>query len=70
MAKNDMVEMPAPARRLLRIKVTADYLSCTNWWMEEALRNGIIPFRTLGKRRVIDVKDLYAFVDNQKTKAA
>jgi len=58
---------PGPARRVvltqgtekrgLTIPELAQYLGMTNWAAEEALRDGKIKFRWLGKRKVVDRKD-------------
>jgi len=56
--------------RLLRITQAAQYLSVTNWFMETLLRENEIPSLMLGKRKVVDVRDLDAWVDKQKSVAA
>jgi hypothetical protein len=43
----------------------ATYLSATNWFVEELARGGNIRVFTIGKRRVIDVRDLDAWIDAQ-----
>lgn len=56
--------------RLLRIPEAARYLSAANWFVEELCRNKKIPSLILGKRRVIDVRDLDVWIDAQKQAAA
>ena len=53
--------------RLLRISDAAKYLSCTNWYMETLLREGIVRSFFLGKRKVVDVRDLDAYIDRLKS---
>jgi excisionase family DNA binding protein len=50
-------------RRCLRIPDAANYLSATNWFVETLVREGTVRSFILGKRRVIDVKELDRFVD-------
>jgi excisionase family DNA binding protein len=56
--------------RLLRIQDAARYLSCTNTFIETLIREKTVPSFILGKRRLIDVVDLDAFVDRKKTEQA
>jgi excisionase family DNA binding protein len=56
----------APAPRLLRINEAAEYVSSTTWFMETLIREGKIPHLILGKRRVIDVRDLDVWIEEQK----
>jgi excisionase family DNA binding protein len=58
-----------PNSRLLRISQAAQYLSVTNWFMETLLREKVIPSLFLGKRKVVDVRDIDAWIDRQKQKA-
>lgn len=52
--------------RLLRIQDVARYLSATNWFVEELLRNGKLRFVVAGKRKVVDVKDVDEWIEAQK----
>src|SRR4051812_46416820 len=52
--------------RLLRIQDVARYISATNWFVEELIRDKKIRFLVLGKRRVIDVNDLNDWIEMQK----
>jgi excisionase family DNA binding protein len=52
--------------RLLRIPDAARYLSCTYSFVETLVREKTIPSFILGKRRVIDMVDLDAYVDRRK----
>jgi excisionase family DNA binding protein len=49
----------------LRIRAAADYLSAKEYFVETLLREGEIPFRILGKRRVIEKADLDAWLEKQ-----
>jgi hypothetical protein len=51
--------------RLLRPDAAARYLSSTAWFIENKMRNGEIPFRWVGKRKVIDVSDLDHWIELQ-----
>jgi excisionase family DNA binding protein len=59
----------SPAPRLLRISEAARYLSATPWLIRSLIWSRSIPFLKLGKRHVIDVRDLDAYVDSQKAGA-
>ena len=52
--------------RMLRIQDVARYLSATNWFVEELLRNGKLRFVVAGKRKVVDVKDVDDWIEAQK----
>ncbi len=56
--------------RCLTIKQAALYLGCTVWAVRELLWKGEIPFLRVGKRQVIDIRDLDAFIDARKSYAA
>ncbi len=55
--------------RLLRIQDAARYLSATTWFVETLLRENKIPSLIVGKRRVIDVIDLDAWIEAEKAKS-
>lgn len=55
--------------RLLRIVDAAKYLSSTTWFVEELLRKSIVPSLLIGKRRVVDVRQLDIFIDQQNEQA-
>jgi len=59
-----------PAPRLPRIAEAARYLSATTWFIRSLIWSHSIPFLQLGKRHLIDVRDLDAYIDSQKTGAA
>lgn len=59
----------AVAPRLLRIQGAAAYLSATTWFVETLIREKQIPSLILGKRRVIDVRDLDIWIEQQKRNA-
>jgi excisionase family DNA binding protein len=55
--------------RLLRIQDAARYLSATTWFIETLIREKKIPSLIVGKRRVIDVLDLDAWIETEKAKS-
>jgi hypothetical protein len=57
------------APRRLRIPDAAKYIASTNWFMETLLREGDIPYHWSGKYKVVDVKELDAYVDRQAQSA-
>lgn len=52
--------------RLLGVKDAARYLGATVWFVRSALWAGHIPYLTLGKRFVIDIADLDAWIAAKK----
>ncbi len=64
------LSLPTVIPRLLRIQDAARYISATNWFMEELIRTKQIRSLVLGKRRVIDVHDLDAWIASEKERAA
>jgi excisionase family DNA binding protein len=52
--------------RLLRIVGAATYLGCTFGWIETLIREKSVPSVILGKRRLIDIRDLDAYVERVK----
>ena len=61
---------PATAQpRLLRVAEAARYLSATPWFIRCLIWSRSIPYLQLGKRHLIDVRDLDTYVDSQKTGA-
>jgi predicted DNA-binding transcriptional regulator AlpA len=60
----------AIAPRLLRLTDAAFYLSSTTWFVEELVRTGKIRSRIIGKRRVIDIRDLDAWIEKQSGSAS
>jgi excisionase family DNA binding protein len=69
MKKNNSKPTNAPApqqgpeSRALTIPQLAQYLNMKNWHVEEILRKGEIPFRWIGKRKIVDRKDADAYFD-------
>lgn len=55
--------------RLLRIQDAARYLSSTTWFVETLIREKQIPSLIIGKRRVIDINDLDAWIEKQKPRS-
>lgn len=55
--------------RLLRIADAARYLSATTWFVETMIREKVIPSLIVGKRRVVDVRDLDEWIDNEKARS-
>jgi excisionase family DNA binding protein len=56
------------SRHALRIPEAAEYIGATNWFIEELVRNGEIPFRDYGKYRTLDADDLDAWIQEQPKK--
>ena len=63
------VSEPKSAPRLLRVQQAAEYLSTTPWFIRSLIWSHSIPFLQLGKRHLLDVRDLDAYVDSQKSAA-
>jgi excisionase family DNA binding protein len=61
-----ILEQSTIVPRLLRIPDAARYLSCTYSFMETLVREKTIPSFILGKRRLIDVIDMDAYVGRRK----
>lgn len=53
-------------RRLLTIQAAAEYLSTTPWAIRSLLWGREVPFLRLGKRFLLDVRDLDAWIDRNK----
>jgi excisionase family DNA binding protein len=60
--------VPSITPRLFRVPQAAQYLGATNWFVEEQFRNRNIPFIVVGKYRVVDVRDLDAWIDAEKAR--
>jgi excisionase family DNA binding protein len=56
---------PLISRHALRIPQAAQFVGGTPWLIEELIRNGEIPFRVIGKYRVLDADDLDAWLQAQ-----
>jgi excisionase family DNA binding protein len=54
--------------RLLGIPEAGAYISGTNWFVEELVRNNEIRAIVVGKGRKIDIRDLDAWIDSEKEK--
>jgi excisionase family DNA binding protein len=61
---------PDVSPRLLRVPQAAQYLGATNWFVEELCRNKRIAFLTVGKYRVIDVRELDRWIEAQQGSGA
>jgi hypothetical protein len=64
---NSQPTNPAPQHaesRALTIPRLAQYLNMKNWHAEELLRKGRIPFRWIGKRKIVDRKDADVYFDS------
>jgi excisionase family DNA binding protein len=51
-------------KRGLTIRELAQYLGMTNWAAEEALREGKIRFKWMGKRKVVDRRDADTYFES------
>jgi excisionase family DNA binding protein len=60
---------PRSVPRLLRIADAADYLSCTFGFIETLYREGTIKPVLLGKRHLLDIRDLDAYIEQLKETA-
>jgi excisionase family DNA binding protein len=60
--------IPTITPRVLRIAEAAKYIGATNWRMETLLREKKIRSFIQGKRRVVDIKDLDAWIEAEKRK--
>jgi hypothetical protein len=57
---------PTVSPRLLRIPLAAQYIGATNWFVEELCRNRQIAYLTVGKYRVIDIRELDRWIEAQQ----
>jgi len=62
----DPLGMASIQPRLLRVTQAAAYLGCSPWHVRRLLWAKEIPFLRLGKRFVVDMRDLDAFIARQK----
>lgn len=62
--------MPESERRYLRIAEAAAYLNTTPWQIRTLIWNRAIPYMAIGKRHVLDKRDLDLYVQNAKVGAA
>jgi excisionase family DNA binding protein len=60
---------PPVEPRLLRISHAASYIGATPWFIRSLIWGNRIPYVTLGKRHLIDRKDLDAYVERVKVSA-
>jgi excisionase family DNA binding protein len=56
--------------RLLTIKSAAQYLGATIWAVRSLCWNHALPYLKIGHRILLDVADLDAFIETQKTEVA
>lgn len=54
------------APRMLTIRMVAEYLSATNWFVEELIRNRELPAQKFGKSYVVDLNDINEWVEKKK----
>src|SRR6266481_6146876 len=67
---NTAPTIPLRSRHALPVPDAARYLGVTNWFVEELVRNGIVPFRELdngsnSSPRLLDADDLDAYLASQ-----
>jgi excisionase family DNA binding protein len=65
--QNNPIEPIAVPPRLIRITAAAHYLSCSYGWIETLIRERSIPSVIIGKRCLLDVRDLDAYIDRVKS---
>lgn len=66
MAKSNHPEQVAPVDttdRLLPVNEIAEYLGTHRAWVYRAMRNGTLPYVTVGARRRVRMSDLRAYLD-------
>jgi len=56
------------SRHALRVPQAAKYIGATNFFVEELIRNGEIPFRDYSEARTVDADDLDAWILQQPKK--
>ena len=61
-----MANKPEINPRMLTIPMIAKYLSATNWYVEELIRNKKLPALKMGKSWVVDLHDLNDWIDQEK----
>jgi excisionase family DNA binding protein len=54
--------------RGLRIPQAAEYIGCSPWFVEEAIRQGRLKATKMGRPWVMFIEDLDAFIDQEKSK--
>lgn len=56
-----------PARRMLKLKVAAEYLGISTWTLRRILRSGQIPYVQRGEGNILlDLRDLDADIEKNK----
>jgi excisionase family DNA binding protein len=65
------IRNPVP-KRLLTIKEAAQYLSLSVYSVREMIWGGVLPYikREGGRKYLLDIRDLDAFIDSQKASYA
>jgi len=53
-------------KRLISIREAGEYLSRSPWTIAEMVRTGKIPYVRDGKRKLLDLQDLDAWIDSNK----
>jgi excisionase family DNA binding protein len=61
-----MAEINSINPRMLTIPMVAKYLSATNWFCEELIRNKQLPARKHGKSWVVDLHDINTWIGQRK----
>lgn len=64
-AKENNIDRAVP-KRLLSFKEASVYLGRSPWVVAEMVRAGKLPFIRDGKRKLLDIKDLEAWIDGNK----
>jgi excisionase family DNA binding protein len=52
--------------RMLTVPMVAKYLSATNWFVEELVRNKQLPAQKYGKSWVVDLQDINTWIEQRK----
>ena len=60
--------IPFQPRRGYRIAQAAEYIGCTPWYCEEAIRQHRLKATKMGRAWVVFIEDLNTFIDQEKSK--
>jgi hypothetical protein len=58
--------MTKPTKRLLSIKETVDVYGLTVWYWRERIWGGELPVIRIGRKQVLDSRDIDAFINENK----
>ena len=55
-------------KRLLSVYDAGEYLSVSHWTVRDLVNKGLLPYVRIGRRLLVDIKDLNAYVESLKDK--